>query len=290
MVQSNYIDSFVHIAKGIYKLQIDIPPSERELISTFEQSYYGQYFNMTESNDLIGIIVQFLNCKCVKAACSRLMEFYVPDNTTYLLSQVSRIIHPEYSPSLDDIIRARASTKGIYEIIFSFRQFTIRLIDVGGQKTERRKWIHCFEGVTAILFIVSLACYNNVLEEDANINQMTDTKDLFKQIYRNKFLRPSSLIMFLNKMDIFAEKLKYAPLENFYPEFKKELTEEMTDEELFDVAIDFVKSLFSKIKGNDRRPLYMHTTNATDTRNVEVVFNAAYDTAVTKNLKNSGVL
>ena len=56
MVQSNYIDSFVHIAKGIYKLQIDIPPSERELISTFEQSYYGQYFNLTESNDLIGIV------------------------------------------------------------------------------------------------------------------------------------------------------------------------------------------------------------------------------------------
>jgi len=52
---------------------------------------------------------------------------------------------------------------------------------------------------------------------------MTDTKDLFKQIYRNKFLRPSSLIMFLNKMDIFAEKLKYTPLENFYPEFKSEL-------------------------------------------------------------------
>jgi hypothetical protein len=111
MVHSNYIDSFAHIAKGIYKLDIQVPPVERELVNTFGQSYYGQFLHMTETHDLIGIvsvpikcisiichhyqnilklclifslptqIVQFLNFQSVKAACDRIHEFYVPDNT-----------------------------------------------------------------------------------------------------------------------------------------------------------------------------------------------------------------
>ena len=40
------------------------------------------------------------------------------------------------------------------------------MFDVGGQRSERRKWIHCFEGVTAILFCVALSEYDLVLRED----------------------------------------------------------------------------------------------------------------------------
>jgi guanine nucleotide-binding protein subunit alpha len=31
------------------------------------------------------------------------------------------------------------------------------MFDVGGQRSERKKWIHCFEGVTAIIFCVALS-------------------------------------------------------------------------------------------------------------------------------------
>lgn len=41
-----------------------------------------------------------------------------------------------------------------------------RMVDVGGQRSERKKWIHCFEGVTAIVFCVSLSAYDLVLAED----------------------------------------------------------------------------------------------------------------------------
>ena len=39
-------------------------------------------------------------------------------------------------------------------------------MDVGGQRSERKKWIHCFEGVTAIVFCVALSAYDLVLAED----------------------------------------------------------------------------------------------------------------------------
>ena len=37
---------------------------------------------------------------------------------------------------------------------------------MGGQRSERKKWIHCFEGVTAIVFCVSLSAYDLMLAED----------------------------------------------------------------------------------------------------------------------------
>ena len=42
----------------------------------------------------------------------------------------------------------------------------VRMFDVGGQRSERKKWIHCFEGVTAIVFCVALSAYDLMLAED----------------------------------------------------------------------------------------------------------------------------
>ena len=40
------------------------------------------------------------------------------------------------------------------------------MFDVGGQRSERKKWIHCFEDVTAIIFCVAMSEYDQVLHED----------------------------------------------------------------------------------------------------------------------------
>ncbi len=46
--------------------------------------------------------------------------------------------------------------------------FSCRMVDVGGQRSERRKWIHCFENVTSIMFLVALSEYDQVLVECDN--------------------------------------------------------------------------------------------------------------------------
>ena len=42
------------------------------------------------------------------------------------------------------------------------------MFDVGGQRSERKKWIHCFESVTSIIFCVALSEYDQVLLEESN--------------------------------------------------------------------------------------------------------------------------
>ena len=50
------------------------------------------------------------------------------------------------------------------------------MFDVGGQRSERKKWIHCFENVTSIIFCVALSEYDQVLlEESSQVRSPTDS-------------------------------------------------------------------------------------------------------------------
>ena len=49
------------------------------------------------------------------------------------------------------------------------------MFDVGGQRSERKKWIHCFENVTSIIFCVALSEYDQVLLEESNQVRTTTT-------------------------------------------------------------------------------------------------------------------
>jgi G-protein alpha subunit len=57
-----------------------------------------------------------------------------------------------------------------------------RVVDVGGQRNERRKWIHCFENVKAVVYLVGLSGYNQCLYEDASVNRMQESLKLFRQV------------------------------------------------------------------------------------------------------------
>jgi len=84
----------------------------------------------------------------------------------YFFSDLDRLFDKIYQPNEQDIVRSRARTIGITETIFHLKDNEMLMVDVGGQKSERRKWIHCFQDVTSILFLVSLSGYDQCLVED----------------------------------------------------------------------------------------------------------------------------
>lgn len=105
--------------------------------------------------------------KCVPFCCLRndaLIIFFF--SLLYFFSSLDRLFDPAYQPTEQDIIRCRARTIGITETTFTLRDHEMLMVDVGGQKSERRKWIHCFQDVTSILFLVSLSGYDQCLVED----------------------------------------------------------------------------------------------------------------------------
>ena len=98
--------------------------------------------------------------------------YKLPDSALYLLSHFERILADGFLPASEDIIRMRRATSGIQETLLTFGEVNFRLVDVGGQRSERKKWIHCFEDVSSIIFIASLAEYNLQLVEDQTVNRL----------------------------------------------------------------------------------------------------------------------
>ncbi|CAK9143736.1 unnamed protein product [Ilex paraguariensis] len=114
---------------------------------------------------------------------------------------------------LEDVLYARVRTTGVVEIQFSpvgenkKSGEVYRLFDVGGQRNERRKWIHLFEGVTAVIFCAAISEYDQTLFEDENKNRMMETKELFNWILKQPCFEKTSFMLFLNKYDIFEKKV-----------------------------------------------------------------------------------
>jgi GTPase SAR1 family protein len=119
-------------------------------------------------------------------------------------------------------LRCRVLTTGIYELMFQIEDIKFQIIDVGGQRNERRKWFLCFNGVSAIIFVAACSSYNMVLREDPSKNRLQESLELFKVVWNNRWLCHISVIAFLNKEDLFREKILSgrSKLEDYFPAFR----------------------------------------------------------------------
>ena len=117
-------------------------------------------------------------------------------------------------------ILKRVPTTGILEYPFDLESIVFRMVDVGGQRSERRKWIHCFENVTSIMFLVALSEYDQILVEENNQNRMEESKALFQHIVEYPYFHQSSVILFLNKKDLLEEKIKTSHLKEYFPHYE----------------------------------------------------------------------
>jgi len=97
--------------------------------------------------------------------------------------------------------------------------FTYQIVDVGGQRSERKKWIHCFDNVRCIIFLEGLSGYNQVLFEDTSSNRMKESMELFREVVKNPLFKNTPIFVFLNKKDLFEDMIKKYPLTKCFPEY-----------------------------------------------------------------------
>lgn len=117
-------------------------------------------------------------------------RFQLTDSCAWFFDQIEEVGKAAYIPSYNDVLRCRARTTGIVETQFVLEGNRFRLLDVGGQRNERKKWFHCFEEVTAVIFVVALSEYDQLLFEDNATNRMFEALDLFNEICNSRSVRP----------------------------------------------------------------------------------------------------
>ncbi|XP_028308421.1 guanine nucleotide binding protein (G protein) alpha v1 [Gouania willdenowi] len=221
----------------------------------------------------------------VRAAAARGYEYELNDSALYFFDNMSRITSPDYVPTETDVLRVRLRTTGVIETQFKVNHLVFRMYDVGGQRTERRKWIGCFEDVRAVLFVVSLSGYDMTLMEDPAMNRLQESKRLFSSICNNVFFRSTSMILFMNKIDLFQDKILHSGrhLRFYLPQFKGADCD-------VDSAARFIATSFVSLNATPSKLIYQHFTTATDTSNIQVVFQVVMDMIIKENLEAVSLL
>ncbi|XP_036168454.1 guanine nucleotide-binding protein subunit alpha-12 isoform X4 [Myotis myotis] len=184
-----------------------------------------------------------------------------------------------YFPSKQDILLARKATKGIVEHDFVIKKIPFKMVDVGGQRSQRQKWFQCFDGITSILFMVSSSEYDQVLMEDRRTNRLLESMNIFETIVNNKLFVNVSIILFLNKMDLLVEKVRSVSISKHFPDFRGD------PQRLEDVQ-RYLVQCFDRRRRNRSKALFHHFTTAIDTENIRFVFHAVKDTILQENLKD----
>jgi len=213
-------------------------------------------------------------------AWKRANEFQLIDAAPYFFKELDRIAAAGagYIPTDDDILHARQMTTGIVEIEWDLNDWRFKMMDVGGQRNHRNKWIHCFDGVTAVIFCISLSEFDQVLREDETKNRMQESLELFDSLVNSEWFWRTPFIIFFNKMDLFEAKIKETDLKVCFENYTGGCDK--------DKAQEFIKDQFLAVdlKRSPTRSIYYHFTTATSTENIKKVFDVVRDVLVKKHL------
>ncbi|KAI9767182.1 MAG: G-Protein alpha subunit [Geoglossum umbratile] len=217
--------------------------------------------------------------KAVRRTVKRGNEYALHDNLSYFFQDLDRLFAADFVPSNQDVLRSRLKTTGITETIFDLGKLTYRMFDVGGQRSERKKWIHCFENVNCVLFLVAISGYDQCLVEEMDGNQMQEAFMLFESISNSRWFTKTSLILFLNKMDLFRAKLESSPVTKYFPDYQgdpKDATE----------VSQYFRDRFLELSRDPRKEVYTHFTNATDTDLLGITMASVQNTIIQRSLNN----
>ncbi|KAJ3450380.1 guanine nucleotide-binding protein g(o) subunit alpha [Anaeramoeba flamelloides] len=246
-----YIKSLI---RGCEKLNIPISDKNETIAQDFVQNVKKSSSEITEqlSQDIQTLWAD----PGLKKAYENREAFQLPDAANYFLDRVDAICKEDFIPTEKDILHCRIATVGVKELHFEVNGHLWRIVDVGGQRSERRKWLHQFDDVSVLIFVVAMNEYNMCLYEDERINRMDESRKVFGKTVNNGFFKKKDLVLLLNKTDLFEEKIKKVPLSDHFSSYKGS-----TDTE----AKEFIKKLYLSKAKKKKRQVYSHCVCATNT-------------------------
>jgi len=214
----------------------------------------------------------------------------IGSNEPYFWEKAKVVAEEHYSPSREDIIRAKLKTLGIIDFEFEYSDSKFTLVDVGGQRSERRKWIHSFDNVHSVIYLSAVDEYDGKsLFEDDKANRFFESLTLFEKLSASPYFEEIPFILFLNKIDLFEKKLEYFPIVKSFPEYedfaKSKKLKNHTD---LEKGLEFMKELFSS-RYNGEKSLYVFETCALDTEQCSKIFESIKDQVLFENFEHAGL-
>nr|CAD2166018.1 unnamed protein product [Meloidogyne enterolobii] len=288
LVYSNLIQGINQLIEGAKLMEIEISSDVVEDVATITNYYQTTHPAELELTPMLALhIRRVYKSEFIVKTLKKQHEIVLLDSAVYFLENLDRISENDYKPNHQDILRSRVPTTGICDIEFKYKNMSLRMVDVGGQRSEQRKWIHCFDNVNGVLFVAELSGYNQMLfDGEQTVNRLKYSLYLFKRIVNNKaFGKRTAIILFLNKVDIFKERLAIFPLEVCFRAY--------SGENEFDATANYVSDRFHSVVAQNMtevKTVYTHYTNATDTRNIDRVFESCVDVVFRVSMEKAALM
>lgn len=111
---------------------------------------------------------------------------------------------------------------------------------------------------------------------------MNESMKLFESVCNNRWFTETSIILFLNKKDLFIQKLKTTSIKICFRDYNGSND--------YEESWLYIEKKFQELNKNQKSKfIYSHFTCATDTENVKFVFDSVTDVIIKNNLKNCGL-
>mmetsp|Transcript_63838 Transcript_63838/g.101604 ORF Transcript_63838/g.101604 Transcript_63838/m.101604 type:complete len:502 (+) Transcript_63838:54-1559(+) len=233
-VHKNIVLDMYDLCKQYYMLkqsaaanECKFESSDMENIALKIATTHDPIHDHTLTAELANEIELLWSTKTMKYVYNIRKKSHIMDNTPYFFDNVRKYADPHYVAGFDDYVRIREATTGVinnHRFVFlnNNRKWLLCMTDVGGQRSERRKWLQVFSGVDVVIYVMSLSAYDQVLYEDHTTRCWDETLALFEKTTSSKAFKTTDFIVFLNKSDLFHEKIKSVP----FTVYKKDWSEE----------------------------------------------------------------
>jgi len=282
-IRRNLLESMQILLSGALKHNIALKNSESENAARFilELNCFDNENKFWVANIAQQVKYLWNNEPAIREVYDMRSKLQLPDCARYFFDNIDRINEEKYSPTRDDILRARLRSTGIVEQVFNINNVNFKLLDVGGQRNERRKWFHSFEGVTSIIFVTAISEFDQLAFEDEKENRLQESLRVFDETINNDYFRTSTIILFMNKIDLFAEKIAKVHVGSCFSDYHGDNS--------YGDATEFLKNKFIMVSQDRKRLIFPHFTCATDTEKVFKVFEACKFTIFSNNLEKLGL-
>ncbi|KAH8888107.1 guanine nucleotide binding protein, alpha subunit [Thozetella sp. PMI_491] len=208
-------------------------------------------------------------------------EFHLPDSAEYFFSDLGRIAADDYLPNDMDIMQTRTNTTGIADVQFQMGSISIHMFDIANQWSNRKKWIHYFESIKSVIFVVDLDTYDQVQLEDCSRNKMLESLMQFDSVVNSKWFADTSIILLLNNVTQFKDKLQRSPLGNYFPDY--------SGGDDINKGGKYILLRFTQIN-RAYLDIYPRLIDSDDVANIQLVFAAVKETILNNALKRTSDL
>ncbi|KIK60242.1 hypothetical protein GYMLUDRAFT_244671 [Collybiopsis luxurians FD-317 M1] len=239
------------------------------------------------SQDIIDPIRSLWKDPAVQEFIHEFQAISLNQPSNYFLDSLDRISSFNYVPTYQDIALCGDimgdKAKTVIEVAFKIGELTYKFFHIGVQHLAKKKWISSFENVTAVVFVVNMSEYDEVLYEDQTMNRMQEALSLFDSICNSRWFSKTAIILMMNEGDLLQEKLRRSPLDYHFPDY--------TGGDNYDAACEYLLHRFVSLNQNAAtKQIYAYYESDDIEITLKFILGAIQDILLQLHLKECGLL